>query len=151
MKICQKNNTEIGGVALREVYLFGYKIFSYRLNKFKKIAQNCKNKCDIPAKMLENLYKNNQLHIIHQVGIVISDRATIGKNCTLYQNVTLGRKGEYAPTLGDNVTIYANAVIIGNVHIGDNAIIGAGSVVLKDVPAGEVWAGNPAHFIKKVS
>ena len=101
-------------------------------------------------KFLKKLYRENNLQIIHQVGVVIAPEAKIGQDCTIYQNVTLGRKGEYAPTIGDNVTIYANAVIIGNVHIGDNAVIGAGSVVLKDVPAGEVWAGNPAHFIKKV-
>ena len=150
MKLFYKKKIETREATIRKVYLFGRKIFSYKLNKFKKIAERCKNKCDIPAKMLEKLYKENDLKIMHQVGIVISDRAIIGKKCKIYQNVTLGRKGEYAPTIGDNVTIYANAVIIGNVHIGDNAIIGAGSVVLKDVPAGEVWAGNPAHFIKKV-
>ncbi len=151
MKIYQKNKIETtGGVALREIYLFGHKIFSYKLNKFKKVMKNCKNKCDSPTQMLHKLLTENNLKIIHQVGIVISDRATIGKKCTIFQNVTLGRKGEYTPTLGDNVTIYANAVVIGNVHIGDNAVIGAGSVVLKDVPAGEVWAGNPAHFIKKI-
>lgn len=49
---------------------------------------------------------------------------------------------------GNNVEIFANSVIIGDVHIGDNATIGAGSVVTKDIPANEVWAGNPAHFIK---
>ncbi|MCM1323831.1 MAG: serine acetyltransferase [Acetobacter sp.] len=131
----------------REFYIFGIKIFQYYTNKFKK-AKRC---CNIPYNLLKKWYRENNLKLIHQVGIVISDRATIGKNCTIYQNVTIGRKGEYAPTLGDNVTIYANAVVIGNVHIGDNAVIGAGSIVLKDIPAGEVWAGNPAHFIKKTS
>lgn len=52
--------------------------------------------------------------------------------------------------MGNNVTVYANAVIVGNVHIGSNSVIGAGSVVLSDVPENEIWAGNPARFIKKL-
>jgi len=54
------------------------------------------------------------------------------------------------PTIQDNVTIYAGAVIIGKVTIGTNSIIGANSVVLKDVPTNEIWAGNPAKFVKKI-
>ncbi len=53
--------------------------------------------------------------------------------------------------MGNNVTVYANAVIVGNVHIGSNSVIGAGSVVLSDVPENEIWAGNPARFIKKAA
>lgn len=52
--------------------------------------------------------------------------------------------------VGQNVTIGSNATILGGVVIGDSAIIGAGSVVTKDVPADEIWAGNPAHFLRNV-
>ena len=64
-------------------------------------------------------------------------------------NVTIGniRKGE-RPTIGNNVTVNANAVVIGAISIGDNAIIGAGSVVTKNVPADSVVVGNPARIIR---
>lgn len=51
--------------------------------------------------------------------------------------------------IGDRVFIGMNSLIVNAVRIGDDAVIGAGSVVTKDIPAGEVWAGNPAKFIKK--
>ena len=51
-------------------------------------------------------------------------------------------------TLGNNVSLGSHATILGNINIGDHAIIGAGSVVTKDVPAGEVWAGNPAKRMR---
>lgn len=53
-------------------------------------------------------------------------------------------------SIGNNVFIGANATILPCVKIGDNAVVGAGSVVTHSVPSGEVWAGNPAHFICKV-
>ena len=93
----------------------------------------------------------------HPIGIVIAKNATLGKNCKIYQNVTIAGKGggaahikENFPTLGDNVVVYAGACIIGGVKIGDNAIIGANAVVVKDVPANCVVAGNPAKIIRKI-
>lgn len=80
----------------------------------------------------------------HPLGIVIGSGVIIGKNVTIYQNVTLGRKnrdiGEY-PKIGDNVIIYCNSTIIGNVNIGNNVIIGCNSVVLRDVKDGEIVSG----------
>ena len=59
----------------------------------------------------------------------------IGKNCYIFQNVTIGYLNETdKPTIGDNVTIYAGAKILGNVKVGDNCIVGANAVVVKDVP-----------------
>lgn len=52
-------------------------------------------------------------------------------------------------TIGKRVFIGVNTVIVNSVEIGDDAVIAAGSVVTKDVPAGEIWGGNPAKFIKK--
>jgi len=51
--------------------------------------------------------------------------------------------------VADNVSVGSNATILGGIQIGTNAVIGAGSVVLKDIPPGEIWAGNPARFIRK--
>lgn len=91
----------------------------------------------------------------HPIGIVIGKGAKIGKNCTIYQNTTIGN-GKYNKELnssiaaiGNNVTIFANCNIIGGINIGDNAVIGAGSVVINDVEANTVVAGNPAKFIRK--
>ncbi len=144
MKIFTKKRYENGK---REIFLFGKKkIFVYYADKLKK----ARVACDIPHNYLKKLYREKNLQLIHPVGIVFIDEASFGENCRVYQNTTIGMKNGKAPVLGNNVTVYANCVIIGGVHIGDNAVIGAGSVVLKDVPANEVWAGNPARFIRKI-
>lgn len=76
----------------------------------------------------------------------------IGRNFTCRQNTTIGNKSDdkpsERPTIGDNVTLGANVVIIGNVRIGNNVTIGAGSVVVKDVPDNAIVVGNPARIIK---
>ena len=72
----------------------------------------------------------------HPIGIVIGEGTKIGDNCVIYQNVTLGRKDrktEEYPIIEDNVIIYCNATLIGNITIGKNSIIGCNSVILKSV------------------
>lgn len=73
----------------------------------------------------------------------------IGNNLYINYLVTIGEIKSKKPTIGNNVQIHANATIIGGIHIGDNAIIGAGSVVVKDVPENTVVVGNPAKVIRK--
>lgn len=73
----------------------------------------------------------------------------IGVNCIIYHNVTLGKKNKSRPYIGNNVVINANAICIGGITIGDNSIIGAGSVVTKSVPNNCVVVGNPARIIKR--
>lgn len=89
------------------------------------------------------------------IGCVIHDEAVIGKGCVIYQNVTIGanwanwntcRGG--VPVLGDHVMIGAGAVVLGPIHIGDGASVGANAVCLIDVPAGCTAAGIPARIIK---
>lgn len=89
------------------------------------------------------------LRVFHPNGIVINSGTRIGKNFTISGGGKIGikRSGEY-PVIGDNVTVGINSTIIGSVHIGDGAIIGAGSVVVKDVPSYAVVCGNPASVIK---
>ena len=86
--------------------------------------------------------------INHGVGTVIGARCKIGDNCTIHQNCTLGDHNGGRPTLGNNVIIYAGAMILGDIHIGDNSIVGANSVVLDSFPENSIIAGTPAKLIK---
>lgn len=93
------------------------------------------------------------LFIDHGHGVVIGETAILGDNCTLYQGVTLGgtgkEKGKRHPTLGDNVMVSAGAKILGSFSVGDNSKIGAGSVVLSEVPANSTVVGVPGRIIKR--
>lgn len=94
------------------------------------------------------------LRLPHPTGIVIGDGVRIGNDCTLYQQVTLGgaRLGDagnnYYPDVDDNVVFFAGSKIIGKIKIESNAVIGANSVVTKDVPMGCTVAGIPAKIIR---
>jgi serine O-acetyltransferase len=93
---------------------------------------------------------DNRTRFPHPIGIVVTKDVVIGKDCAIYQNVTIDAKyfaKDKPPILGDNVRIYANACIIGDIKIGNNAVIAAGAVVLEDVPPNAVVAGNPAKII----
>lgn len=85
------------------------------------------------------------------IGIVIHARAVVGRNCMIGQGVTIGGKSGWyeVPVIGDNVEINAGARVLGPVRIGNNVIIGANSVVVKDVPDNCVVAGIPAQIIRK--
>ena len=91
----------------------------------------------------------DNIHFMHLDGITIGSGVEIGNNCTIYQQVTIGKEKEQFPTIGNNVTIYAGAKILGGIKIGNNAVIGANAVVLKDVPDNCVAVGIPARIIKK--
>lgn len=72
----------------------------------------------------------------------------IGKNLTMYQCTTIGAThGKGAPTLGDNVILFAGAKVVGNVKIGNNVVIGANTVVTKDIPDNAIIVGNPSRII----
>lgn len=91
------------------------------------------------------------LRIYHFGNIFIHPGVIIGSNCTLRQGVTIGNRHVNGPVpeLGNNVEIGAYAQILGAVKVGDNARIGAMSVVLTDVPPGATVAGNPARTVIK--
>jgi serine O-acetyltransferase len=74
----------------------------------------------------------------------------IGRNCTIFQHVVIGHLNENAkPTLGDNVTIYTGAKVLGKVNIGDNCKVGANAVVVKDVPENCTVVGVPAYIVRR--
>ena len=92
------------------------------------------------------------LFIDHGQGVVIGETSVIGNNVLIYHQVTLGGTGNDKgavrhPSVCDNVMIASGAKILGNIHIGTNAKIGANAVVLKDVPANATAVGIPARLI----
>ncbi len=93
------------------------------------------------------------LFIDHGSGVIIGETAELGDNVTLYQGVTLGgtgkEQGKRHPTLKDNVMVSAGAKVLGSFTIGENSKIGAGSVVLKEVPPNCTVVGVPGRIVKK--
>ena len=94
------------------------------------------------------------LYLIHSTGIVIGPGVVIGRDCRLHPGVVLGEPGRGStgtwgePVVGDNVTIGTHAVILGKIRLGDRCVVGANSVVLKDVPDDGVVVGAPAKLIR---
>lgn len=93
------------------------------------------------------------LFIDHGHGVIIGETAIVGDNVTLYQGVTLGgtgkEQGKRHPTVGNNVMISAGAKVLGSFTIGENSKIGAGSVVLSEVPPNSTVVGVPGRVVKR--
>ncbi|MGB3238126.1 MAG: serine O-acetyltransferase [Geitlerinemataceae cyanobacterium] len=89
--------------------------------------------------------------IDHGMGVVIGETAIVGDGCLIYQGVTLGGTGKQSgkrhPTLGENVVVGAGAKVLGNLYIGNDVRIGAGSVVLRDVPGDCTVVGVPGRIV----
>jgi len=104
---------------------------------------------DIPAET----HIGAGLRLYHGQALVVNGRVRIGRDCTLRHCTTIGSKvlanGKEGPSpiLGDRVDVGSNAVIIGDITIGNDVVIGAGSVVVHNVPSGTVVAGNPARIL----
>ena len=92
-----------------------------------------------------------RLFIDHGLGVVVGETSIVGDDVTLYQGVTLGgtgkEHGKRHPTIEDNVVIGGGAKILGNITVGKNCRIGAGSVVLRNVPENSTVVGVPGHII----
>jgi serine O-acetyltransferase len=93
----------------------------------------------------------HRLFIDHATGVVIGETTIVGDDVTMYQGVTLGgtgkQHGKRHPTICDGVFIGNNANVLGNVTVGENSRVGAGSVVLSDVPPNSTVVGVPAHIV----
>jgi len=131
MKILYKNNFKLLSTLVRNSLIRNYGIF---IGFETEIGEN--------------------LNLPHPQGIILGEGVKIGDNCTIYHQVTMGQKrgnldndNDY-PIIGNGVTVFAGAKIIGNVKVGDNSVIAANSVVITDVESGSIYAGIPA---KKVS
>lgn len=102
--------------------------------------------CEIPARanIEKGVYFCNR-----GFGIVVNPGTSIGEGTIIQHRATFGEIEGKAPTVGKNVYIGANALILGNIQIGDNSKIGAGAVVIKDVPPGCTAVGNPSRVVNK--
>ena len=117
-----------------------------------------------PAKMLQNIISRkfgmdfhpaakigHGLLVDHATNIVIGETAVVGNNVSILHGVTLGGTGneigDRHPKVGNGVMLGAHAQLLGNIHIGDGAKIGAGAVVLSDVPPHTTFAGVPAVIV----
>lgn len=101
----------------------------FTINAVTKIGKNCE--------------------LLHPVCSRIN-AVSIGDNFCILHGTSIGRKSGKIPTIGNNVTLGMNVLILGGITVGDNVIVGAGSVVVKDVPSNCVVAGNPAKVIKEL-
>ena len=94
-----------------------------------------------------------RLLIDHGMGVVIGETATIGDDCTIYHNSTLGGTGKDKykrhPDIGNNVMVGSGAKVLGPIKIGNNVKIGANAVVLHDIPNNVTVVGVPERIVKK--
>jgi len=85
------------------------------------------------------------------LGVVIGEDVILGENCVIGSGVTIGSQGKKSPHIGYNCVICTHAVIIGNILIGHHSIIGAGAVVLQDIPPYSVAVGVPAKVVRSIN
>lgn len=106
--------------------------------------------CDIPYNAVIG---DGTLFPHHALGVVIHPDSVIGRRCVIRQNVTIGGRNEIdvLPRIDDDVSIGCGAIILGPIHIGKGAQIGAGAVVVEDVPSGATAVGVPAKIISSRS
>lgn len=110
--------------------------------------------CNLISPRLDSLYIptpeiGEGLFIEHGFSTIIAGKK-IGNNCSIYQQVTIGYSDDNkAPLIGNNVTIYPGAKVIGGIKIGDNVVIGANAVVVRDVPSNCTVVGVPAYIVRR--
>lgn len=110
-------------------------------------------------KVGNNFYANHNLTVLDAGGVTFGDNVFIGPDCGFYtsghpldaERRNAGLEYAYPITVGNNVWIGGGVRVVPGVSIGDNSVIGAGSVVVKDIPANSVAAGNPCRVIRKIT
>jgi len=119
-----------------------------RLGEFMGLWTKIATGCHISAKCTIGC----DVALPHPVGIVIGDRVVVGNRVRIFQGVTLGSSAigrDSYPVVEDGVTIFANAVVVGRVTLGPDAVVGAGAIVLQDVPTNCNAVGNPARIVPR--
>ena len=130
---------------------FGHKVLYYIIKLFYKIVVEYWFNIELPL----NTKVGKGLKIEHGQGLVVHYKTTIGNYVSLKHNTTIGCKTDQQghcirqSLIGNNIIIHPHSCIIG-VTIGDDCIVGAGSIVTKDVEEKSIVAGNPAKLIKKI-
>ncbi len=131
--------------ALNWRFYFKQLFWSYKYYQTKKLANTCDIKCKI------KYVGEKKTKFPHPVGVVIGMGVVMGESCIIFQNTTLGTRkmfyGDDYPILGNNVTVGANSIVVGNVKIGNNVTIGACTFVNKDIPDNAIVVGNPMKII----
>jgi len=126
-------------------HIHGFKLIARMISQFNRFITGIE--IHPGAKIGQGLF------IDHGMGVVIGETTEIGDNVTIYQGATLGGTGKETgkrhPTIGNNVVISSGAKILGPFKVGDNSKIGAGAVVLKEVPPNCTAVGVPARIVKK--
>lgn len=127
-------------------------LFYYRIGRMSRLVSCIIKPYSLFFIRVKNGIGKNAFVLNHPYGTIINAKQ-IGDNFTICQLTTIGNKvhgrNDLIPTIGNNVSIGANATIIGDITIGDNVIIGAGAVVVKDVPDNSIVVGNPMRIICK--
>ncbi|WP_280998580.1 serine O-acetyltransferase EpsC [Marinitoga aeolica] len=139
-------NTAFHGLVLYRIYHFFHKYKIYPISYFLYMLSKILYSMDIhPAAKLDA-----GIVIDHGIGVVIGSTTTVGSGTLIYHQVTLGakhiKKGKRHPDIGENVIIGAGAKVLGDIIIGDNSVIAANSVVLRNVPSNCLVAGIPAKI-----
>lgn len=126
------------------LHTHGFKLLARILSQWSRRATGIEIH---PAAVL-----GDRVFIDHGMGVVIGETAVVGDDVTIYQGVTLGGTGKDTgkrhPTIGSHVTISTGAKVLGPFHVGDCAKIGAGAVVLREVPVGATVVGVPGRVVK---
>lgn len=116
----------------------------YQLERYLYNRCCVKYGCDIPS----HVDIGPGFRMDHPHGVVINSKAIIGSNFTIKSGAIIGANNHGVPVIGDNVLVGVHALIIGNIRIGNNVDIGAGAIIVHDVPENAVMVCDAAHILK---
>lgn len=139
-----------GGIRMfmyRLVYDKPYRnVFYHRIGRIHFLFSWVLPRCYY-TKINQDMKIGSHLGFVHAQNTFLNARS-IGKNCVFFHNVTIGQIKGQIPTIGNNVTVSCGASILGDVIIGNNVVIGANCVVVKNVPDNCTVIGNPARIVR---
>ena len=138
------------GFHARQFHRFAHTLYNWRIPFFPRLVSHI-SRFLTGIEIHPGATLGEGVFIDHGMGVVIGETAIVGDNVTIYQGVTLGgtslQKVKRHPTLGNYVVVGVGAKVIGNITIGDNTRIGAGSVVVKSTPPNCTVVGNPGRVV----